>query len=210
MQLVTNSEGPTWVVPNNWLPRLSSRVYETLTFASECVSKSLSKKRPLANTGGAVSDPWPTEAVLEYSKNWHKPLNNTKKLIYIFWKRNTIYTKIRANHFGTNLLALEDRTLKKHGDKSQWLSDRYDFLKDVGISWSTVKSDATFGCHEVPSNIMKYLSRQGCGISRNTFKCHNNDIFIRLRISSNSFRCFHANYNLIKIEDLSNTGPKQM
>ena len=33
------------------------------------------------------------------------------------------------------------------------------------------------------------------------------DIFIRLRISSNSFSFFSINYNLIKINHLSNTGP---
>ena len=49
-----------------------------------------------------------------------------------------MYTKFRENYFGTNLLALEDRTLKKQGgNKSQLL-------------WGVPISSKTFEYHEVP------------------------------------------------------------
>ena len=137
MKLVTNSEGPTWVVPSSWLPKLSSRLYETLTFASESVSEALSKKRPLANTGGAGSDPWPTEAVLEYCKNWYKSLTKQKSW-YTYFEKSTTFTRSSER---TTLVPI------------CWLSKTGPSKNRVVISRS---GSGAFQFPQRRSNIMKY------------------------------------------------------
>ena len=68
----------------------------------------------------------------------------------------------------------------------------------------------TYGCHEVPSNIMEYPSIHNIlkylHFSSNTLQYRMpSHIFISHQIPSHTLRCFHAYKNLVQINDLSNT-----